>query len=500
MRLQGLLDCLDVVRFAGSGNTGLTISGIASDSRRITDSSLFIAVQGFETDGHGYIDQAVRNGARVVVCEKVPENLNEKVVYVAVPDSRTAMARIAKRFYRDIADSLDIIGVTGTNGKTTTARLMAKVLNDCGICTGYIGTGHAMAGGETIPLDKTTPEAEELHRLFAMMAERGCTAVVMEVSSHALALQRTDGIGFKGAVFTNLTQDHLDFHRTMDDYARAKQKLFGSIRPGGFAVVNADDPWAEFMAANRGDASLFCCSVGEKAFNCAGGALLQAVVVSADMEKSVVQIDNGRNRITASFRLPGRYNVMNMLEVFAAATAMGVEPDMAVRSLEEAEPVDGRMEIVSTEGDGCSVVVDYAHTPDALEKVLGTLRELAKPESRLAVVFGCGGNRDREKRPKMGAAASNGADTIIITSDNPRNEEPDTILDDIVKGISVPLFMRIADRAEAIRSGVNLMKEGDILLVAGKGHETCQETAGRRRHFSDREAAQAALRQRKLSY
>ncbi len=497
IRLHGLLDCLDVPGLAGSGNTGLSIRGIASDSRKVADGFLFIAVQGFETDGHRYIDEAVRNGAGVVVCEKVPDNLHEEVVYVAVPDSRAAMARIAKRFYRDIADTLDIIGVTGTNGKTTTARLMAAVMNDCGICTGYIGTGLAMAGGETIPLDRTTPEAEDLHRLFAMMAERGCTAVVMEVSSHALVLQRTHGIGFRGAVFTNLTQDHLDFHRTMEDYARAKRMLFGSIRPGGFAVVNADDPWAETMADNRGDAALLCCSVGQSVFNCTGGVVLQADVVSADMEKSVVHIGSGENRITAAFRLPGLYNVMNMLEVFAASTAMGLQPGMVVRSLEQAGPVEGRMEIVSGEGDGCSVVVDYAHTPDALEKVLGTLRELAKPGSRLAVVFGCGGNRDRKKRPKMGKAASNGADSIIITSDNPRDEEPGTILDDITKGISASLFMRIADRAEAIRCGVNLMKDGDILLVAGKGHEAYQETAGHRRHFSDREIAQSVLRQRK---
>ncbi len=491
--LGTLLERLDALSLDVGCRPEMRIESITSDSREVVKGALFIAVKGYMTDGHSFIGDAVARGAAVVVCEELSGSSDDGVLYIVVPDSRRAMAQIAKAFYNDVSDRLRIIGVTGTNGKTTTARLMTTMMNDCGIKTGYIGTGLALAGEETIPLERTTPEAEELHRLFFMMAERGCKAVVMEVSSHALVLQRTYGIVFTGAVFTNLTQDHLDFHHTMEEYAAAKCMLFGAVAPGGYVVVNADDPWAELMERNRGSARLYCCTVGNRKFACNEGKEIRAVVIEADLQRTQVEVEVDGRSYNGIFKLPGLYNVMNMLEVFASGVAMGLQPEQVIRRLSSVSPVEGRMEMVrDATGDFCAVV-DYAHTPDALEKVIEALNDLKPEEAELIVVFGCGGNRDRKKRPKMGEIASGGAGRIVITSDNPRDEDPASIMDHIAEGISSASYMRFSDRAEAIRCGVNLMKKGDILLVAGKGHETYQESAGSRKYFSDRETVKGAL-------
>ncbi len=491
-----LLERMDVVSVESRCVSEMFVERITSDSREVQKGALFIAVRGYETDGHRFIGDVVGKGAAVIVCEELPAAMHKEVCYVVVKDSRSAMAQIAKRFYHDISDRLKIVGVTGTNGKTTTARTMAAMMNDCGTRTGYIGTGMALAGEETVPLGKTTPEAEELHRLFSMMAERGCEAVVMEVSSHALALHRTKGINFAGAVFTNLTQDHLDFHHTMEEYAKAKQRLFGSVEPDGFVVLNADDQWAEFMAANRGKARLYCCSVGKALLECKEGKEIRARMVSAGLQQTRVEIEAEGGIHECFFRLPGSFNVMNLLEVFASGVAMGLPPYEVIRSLSTASPVKGRMEMIGGALPDYCAVVDYAHTPDALEKVIGTLNDLKPAGTELIVIFGCGGNRDTLKRSKMGRIVSQGADRIIITSDNPRDEAPDEIMDDIVEGIVAESFLRFRDRAEAIRCGVNLLKKGDILLVAGKGHETYQEAAGVRRHFSDQETIKKAIDER----
>ena len=491
--LGTLLERMDVETVKGGCRPEMPVERITSDSRKVAADSLFVAVRGYVTDGHGFIGDAVARGAKVVVCEELPESPGGDCLFIVVPDSRKAMAQVAKAFYRDTSDRLQIIGVTGTNGKTTTARLMAAMMSGCGIRTGYIGTGLALAGEETIPLERTTPEAEELHRLFYMMAEQGCKAVVIEVSSHALVLLRTYGIVFTGAVFTNLTQDHLDFHHTMEQYAAAKRMLFGAVAPKGYVVVNADDPWAEFMAGNRGGARLYCCTAGDKRFACREGEEVRATVIEADMQQTRVEMNVEGQSCEGVFRLPGLYNVMNLLEVFASGVAMGLEPANVIHRLSRLSPVEGRMEIIrDAAGDFCAVV-DYAHTPDALEKVIGALNNLKPEGAVLIVVFGCGGNRDKKKRSKMGEIAAKEADRVIITSDNPRDENPESILGHIAEGIVSASYMRFGDRAEAIRSGVNLLKKGDILLVAGKGHETYQEAAGSRRYFSDRETARKAL-------
>jgi len=491
--LKRLLERLDVSAVVGGIQSEMRIGNITSDSRKASKDTLFVAVRGFVTDGHEFIGDAVSLGSKAVVCEELPETPAERVLFILVPDARRAMAQIAKAFYGDISDRLSIIGVTGTNGKTTTARLMAGMMNDCGIRTGYIGTGLALAGDEKILLERTTPEAEELHRLFSIMAERGCRAVVMEVSSHALVLQRTFGIVFSGAVYTNLTQDHLDFHHTMESYASAKRLLFGAVSPEGFVVVNADDPRAGFMAENRGKSRLYCCTVGDSHYACSDGKAFSATLLEAGLQAARVAIDADGRGYEVLFRLTGLFNVMNLLEVFASGVALGLEPEAVLRSLSTSSPVEGRMEIVRDAAGDFFAVVDYAHTPDALEKVIGTLNELKPEDGELIVVFGCGGNRDHEKRSVMGRIASRGADRLIITSDNPRDENPESILDDIAEGIVSPGYMRFCDRAEAIHCGVNLLKEGDILLVAGKGHETCQEKAGASSFFSDRETTEEVI-------
>lgn len=489
-----LLERLDILSIAGSVRQAQEIGSLVCDSREVVPGCLFIAVKGFVTDGHRFIDRAVEGGASVVICEELPGATGEDCLYVVVGDSRKARALAAAAFYGDPAERLNIIGVTGTNGKTTTARLMAAMFNDCGIRAGYIGTGLATVGEETVPLERTTPEAEELHRLFMLMAERGCRAVVMEVSSHALVLERTFGIRFTGAVFTNLTPEHLDFHRDMDRYAEAKQLLFRSLDPEGFAVLNADDPRAVFMAEAFCGKRLIRCSLdsGLSAPD-SGRETVGAVVTGADMTGTRLSLHAGGRSYEAHFGLPGRYNVMNLLEVFASGIAMGIAAERVLEALGNVRPVDGRMEVVGKGAKGGCTVVDYAHTPDALEKVLETLDELKPQGASLIVVFGCGGNRDREKRPEMGRIAAARAKRVIVTSDNPRNEDPERIMDEIAAGIRSAGYLRFSDRAEAIRCGVNLMRPEDVLLVAGKGHEKYQEKCGTRTYFSDQETVRAAM-------
>ena len=496
-----LLERLEVAASRGRIDPGLKIGKISSDSRQVTEGTLFIAVRGYVTDGHRYIGDAVANGAVAVVCETLPDSAGENGAYIVVPDSRKAMAHIAKAFYGDPSDKLQVIGVTGTNGKTTTARLIAAMLNSCGIRAGYIGTGLALAGDEAIPLERTTPEAEELHRLFLLMAERGCRAVVMEVSSHALVLQRTSGIAFAGAVFTNLSQDHLDFHHTMEKYAVAKKQLFGNLAAGGFMVVNADDPYGKFMAENLKDATLYCCTMRSGKPDCPGDAFeeVRSTVLESSMKGTQVKLEIEGEVLEVFFGIPGRHNVMNLMEAFVSVVAMGITPQRVIMSLCSMPQVEGRMEVISNDGGDLFAVVDYAHTPDALDKVIDTLNALKTEGARLVVVFGCGGNRDRTKRPVMGEIVSGGADCVVVTSDNPRDEDPETIIDHIAEGISSQNYMRFVDRAEAVRSGVNLLKKGDILLVAGKGHEKYQELKGKRRYFCDQETVREALYARETS-
>ena len=479
-----------VTSLALAGNTLVdgVIGMVTCDSREVLPGSLFVAIKGYCDDGSRFINSAIERGAAAVICEEFPSILISSCLYIKVSDARKALAEAARIFYGNASDRLLIIGVTGTNGKTTTAKLITAMLNACSIPAGYIGTNLCRIGDIAIALDRTTPEAHGLHALFSKMVNAGCRAVVMEVSSHALVLQRVFGLRFHAALFTNLTQEHLDFHHSMQEYASAKQQLFDQLSPEGFAVFNSDDSYAAQMADRVARDKIYCCTLQHEAppfFS--SGRIFEATVLESTLASSSVDLHFPDAQMTMQVGLPGRFNVMNVLEAAAIGTGMGLAPEAICRSLSAVSAVEGRMERVGESCEGWCAFVDYAHTPDALFKALETLSALKPEGSRLVVVFGCGGNRDRIKRPEMGRIASEMADEVIITSDNPRNEEPEWILDEIERGITGDHYMRISDRAEAIKRAVQMLKKGDVLLVAGKGHEKYQEIAGRKHFFSDQE-------------
>lgn len=501
LHLDMLLDAVSSLAIAGEPDASVAVRNITIDSREVQPGSLFVAVRGYCTDGHRFISGAVERGAVVVICEEFPPVLASSCLYIQVADARKALAGAARIFYGNAADHLKIIGVTGTNGKTTTARLITAMLNANGIAAGYIGTNLCLIGDSSVPLDRTTPEAHELHALFSLMVEAGCRVVVMEVSSHALVLQRVYGIRFHAALFTNLTMEHLDFHTTMDEYASAKQQLFDQLAPDGFAVFNSDDSFAAQMASRVSPDKLYCCSLQ-------GGSPplaqcrhhFKADILEGTLASSVVALHFPERVLTMQVGLPGSFNVMNVLEAAALGIGMALSPEEICHSLSAIPTVEGRMERVGDGSLGYSVFVDYAHTPDALFKVLETLRHLKPASSRLLLLFGCGGNRDRSKRPEMGRIASEVADVVILTSDNPRDEDPEVILDEIARGMRGGDYMRTSDRAEAIAQAVAMLREGDVLLVAGKGHERYQEIAGKKYPFSDQEHLITTMRKKGANY
>ena len=488
VQLEELLKGVAFLALAGESCLRGVIRLVTSDSREILPGSLFVAIKGYCDDGSRFISSAIERGALAVICEEFPTDIAASCCYIKVYDARKALAEAARIFYGNASDQLLVIGVTGTNGKTTTAKLITAMLNACGIPSGYIGTNLCRIGELDISLDRTTPEAHGLHALFRQMVNAGCRAAVMEVSSHALVLQRVFGIRFHAALFTNLTQEHLDFHLSMEEYAAAKQQLFDQLSPEGFAVFNSDDPLAAQMAERVAYYKRYCCTLQQGAlptFACS--RIFEAEVLESTLASSTVALHFPDTVMKMTVGLPGRFNVMNVLEAAAVGNGMGLAPAEICSSLSAVSMVEGRMERVGESRQGWCAFVDYAHTPDALFKVLEVLRQLKPEGSRLVVVFGCGGNRDRSKRSEMGRIASEMADEVIITSDNPRNEEPGEILDEIEQGIIGDHFIRITDRAEAIRRAVLMLNKGDVLLVAGKGHEKYQEIAGRKHYFSDKE-------------
>ncbi len=486
--LEELLAGITALSRRGAAAPGQRVSVVTSDSREVIPGAIFVAVRGYCTDGHRFIGAAIKSGAVAVLCEELPPDEGDREVYIKVADSRKALAEAARLFYGCASDRLMIIGVTGTNGKTTTARLITAMLNACGISAGYIGTNLCLIGDRQIPLDRTTPEAHGLHALFRQMVDAGCMAAVMEVSSHALMLGRVDGVRFHVALFTNLSMEHLDFHRTMQEYASAKQRLFDQLAPDGFAVFNADDPRTAEMARRVAPERRFCCTMHSSLpleLECR--RQFRAEIITQSLASSRIELHFPDVQMTMDVGLPGEYNVMNVLEAAATGFGMGLPPEAICRSLSALSAVDGRMERVGRLELGMHAFVDYAHTPDALFKALTTLRALKPEGGRLVVVFGCGGNRDRAKRPEMGRIASELADEVIITSDNPRDEDPLAILDEIASGMPEGSYRRVPDRAEAIRQAVGLLREGDVLLVAGKGHEKYQEISGQKEYFSDQD-------------
>jgi UDP-N-acetylmuramoyl-L-alanyl-D-glutamate--2,6-diaminopimelate ligase len=461
----------------GDGAPEVEISALAYRSSSVTPGTLFFCVRGFTSDGHDFAPDAVERGAVALVCER-PLGLG--VPEVIVPDARTAMPEVAARFFGEPAKELRVVGVTGTNGKTTTAFLVRALLEAAGLQTGLLGTVKSVVGGREEPVERTTPEAIDLQATFRRMLDAGDHACAMEVSSHALELGRAEGIHFACRIFTNLTQDHLDFHETMERYYLAKRGLFET--GGSPSVVNLDDEYGRRLAGEIESPVTYAID---------RDADYRARDVRFDPAGSSFTCETPDGPLAIETRLPGLFNVQNSLAATAAARSLGVEPEAIRRGLAEADRVPGRFEPVD-EGQAFTVLVDYAHTPEALENVLRAARELTS--GRLHVVFGAGGDRDRAKRPLMGAAASELADRVIVTSDNPRSEDPDAIVDEVLTGASGHAEREV-DRRRAIARAVEAAEAGDVVVIAGKGHEQGQEfEGGRKEPFDDVTVAREALR------
>jgi UDP-N-acetylmuramoyl-L-alanyl-D-glutamate--2,6-diaminopimelate ligase len=455
----------------------LEITGLAYDTRSVEPGTLFFCVPGFTRDGHEFAPEALALGAVALVVERP---LGLSVPEIVVPSVRAAMAPTAAAFYGDPTNSLQTVGVTGTNGKTTTAFLVGALLEAAGRQTGLLGTVKSVVGGAERSVERTTPEAIDLQRTFREMLDAGDVACSMEVSSHALELHRADAIHFAAAIFTNLTQDHLDFHGTMEDYFLAKRRLFADARPRS-AVVNVDDPYGARLAAEL---------PGVVTYAVDREATYRATDLHTEKSGSRFTVHGPDGAVGLSSPLPGRFNVYNVLGALAAVRALGVPLDVAAGAIENAGHVPGRFEPVEA-GQEFAVLVDYAHTPDSLENVLRAARGLT--DGRLHGVFGCGGDRDRGKRPMMGEIAKRLADRVIVTSDNPRSEDPEAIIDEILAG-SGPDVDHDADRRSAIAAAIAAAAPGDVVVIAGKGHEQGQEfEGGRKIPFDDVTVAREAL-------
>jgi UDP-N-acetylmuramoyl-L-alanyl-D-glutamate--2,6-diaminopimelate ligase len=494
MKLSDILKDVESLQVEGSLDRDIT--GIVYDSRRVMPGNLFVAVRGAHTDGHRFVDMAIDRGAAAILLEE-DAGISPRATRIRVQDARRTMALAADRFYSHPSQQLKVVGITGTNGKTTTAFMTKAIMEAADIATGLLGTVQYEVGERIIPAVRTTPESVEIQSLFSQMVRWECGGVAMEVSSHALDQHRVAGVDFDVAVFTNLTQDHLDYHGTMENYFEAKAKLFaglGRLRKPGRAVVNADDEYGRRLIARWG---------GENAvltYGVLSDALLRAedVRMSANGTHFVVRTPRGSRPITLP--LIGRYNVHNALAAIGAGLALDIELSTIQYALANLPPVRGRLEAVPTQ-ENFHVFVDYAHTEDALRHALQAVAELTK--GRLIVVFGCGGDRDKGKRGPMGAVAAELADFTILTSDNPRTEDPREILRQVEAGFPAAKANRclvLEDRREAIERALDAAKPGDTVLVAGKGHETYQEFANTTVPFSDRQVIEECLAQWKLRW
>ena len=485
MELRELLAGADVTEIRGDPR--VEIAGLAYDSRRVERGTLFFAYPGQTVDGHAYAQAAVDAGAAAIALERELE-LDPPVTQALVRDARAAMAHAGVRFYGDPTAELAVVGITGTNGKTTSAFLVRHILEAQGTGTGLLGTVKRVVGGVEEAVERTTPEAIDLQATFRRMADAGDRACAMEVSSHATALNRVDGIRFAVAAFTNLTQDHLDFHADMEDYFQAKRRLFIAAHPHR-AVVNLDDPYGERLAAELDEPLTFSAAGDPR-------ATLRALDVSFDTAGSRFRLAGPGGEVDVTTPLPGAFNVENALCAIGCCVALGLALADAAAALADAERVPGRFEPVD-EGQPFAVLVDYAHTPDSLENVIAAARRIT--EGRVITVFGCGGDRDRDKRPLMGAIAARGSDLAIVTSDNPRSEDPGGIIDEIVEGIreaAADAQVEVEpDRRAAIAAALAAARPGDTVVVAGKGHEQGQEfEGGRKIPFDDRDVAREELR------
>ena len=483
MKLKDILTNCNLLEIVGEKD--VDVADITFDSRKVSQGTLFFAVKGTQVDGHDYIDGAIEKGASVVVCEKMPRKKADKVTYVKVDNSAYVLGVGASNFYGNPSEKLKLVGVTGTNGKTTIATLLYRLFTGAGYNCGLLSTIENIVNRDVVPSTHTTPDPIELNTLLQEMVDKGCEYAFMEVSSHSVAQDRIAGLHFAGGIFTNLTHDHLDYHKTMANYRNAKKKFFDDLPQNAFALTNLDDKNGAYMLQNTQARKL--------SYALKHDADFKGVVMESHFDGMMLKV-NGTEMFT---QLVGGFNASNILAIYGAATALGFNKDELLVEISKLRGANGRFDMVHSE-KGIVGIVDYAHTPDALENVLKTINEVRCHKETLITVVGCGGNRDTTKRPEMAAVAVKLSDRVILTSDNPRNEDPDEIIRQMKAGVSEAdqgKVLSITNRREAIRTAVALAKRGDIILLAGKGHENYQEIKGVKNHFDDKEVLSEAFKE-----
>jgi UDP-N-acetylmuramoyl-L-alanyl-D-glutamate--2,6-diaminopimelate ligase len=479
--LQELLKNIPCLSILGTQN--VEVNTIEFDSRRVAVGSLFVAQKGTQTDGHQFISKVIEMGAVAILCEDLPADLVEGITYIHVADSARAMGYMAANFYENPSSKLKLVGVTGTNGKTSTVTLLFKLFRQLGYRVGLLSTVQNQIDDDVIPSTHTTPDSVKINELLAEMVRRGCTHCFMEVSSHAVAQERIAGLVFSGGIFTNITHDHLDFHKTFDNYIKAKKGFFDQLPKHAFALVNIDDRRGGVMVQNT--------AARKETYSLQTIATFKGKLLADSLFGLQMEMDGKE----VWFKLIGKFNAYNLLGVYGAALLLGEDDEQVLTALSAITPPPGRFEQVVS-ADAVVGIVDYAHTPDALQNVLETINELREGDQQVITVVGCGGNRDATKRPEMARIAGELSTKVILTSDNPRNEDPTTILEQMEAGISPVDYKKmkvIEDRRAAIRYAVSLAQPHDIILVAGKGHETYQEIKGIKHHFDDREELREAF-------
>lgn len=472
-----------------TGSTEKEITGVNIDSRRIETGHLFVAMKGTQTDGHAYIGKAITQGAAAILCEDMPESTVDGVTYIQVKSTEDVVGEVATTFYGDPSRHLKLVGVTGTNGKTTIATLLYNMFRKLGYKCGLLSTVCNYIEDEQIPADHTTPDPIALNQLLSRMVQAGCQYAFMECSSHAIAQKRIGGLKFAGGIFTNLTRDHLDYHKTFENYRDAKKAFFDGLPKGAFAITNADDKNGMVMVQNT--------KATVKTYSTRSMADFRAKILECHFGGMYLEID-GRE---VGVQFIGKFNVSNLLAVYGAAIMLGEKPDNVLLVMSTLKSVSGRLDPVHSP-EGYTAIVDYAHTPDALENVLKAIHEVLNGKGQVITVCGAGGNRDKGKRPLMAQEAVKQSDKVIITSDNPRFEEPQAIIDDMLAGLTAQQMKKvisIVDRKEAIRTACMMAHKGDVILVAGKGHENYQEVCGVKHHFDDKEVLKEVFESQKTN-
>jgi UDP-N-acetylmuramoyl-L-alanyl-D-glutamate--2,6-diaminopimelate ligase len=473
VKLTDILKSIEVLQVQGS--TGKYLSGITFDSRKVMPGVLFVAVKGTQSDGHDYIEQAIGAGAVGVVCEHWPAQFSPQVTYIQVVNSANALSILASAFYDHPSGKFTLIGITGTNGKTTTVTLLHRLFTSLGYKSGCFTTIRNYIGDKTIEATHTTPDPVQLNRIMKDMADAGCEYVFMEVSSHALVQERVAGLHFTGGIFSNITHDHLDYHKTFEEYIKAKKLFFDNLPPEGFSLINADDRNGRIMVQNTKSRVSY--------FGIRSMADFKGRILESQVSGMLLSIDNTE----LWTRFIGEFNASNLMAVYACARLLGQDKDEVLRAISNLETVEGRFQYLRS-SKGITAIIDYAHTPDALVNVLKTIDQIRQGKEQVITVIGAGGNRDKTKRPAMARAAASMSEKLILTADNPRNEDPLDIISDMKAGLDGPLLDKTIiqpDRREAIKTAYLLARPGDIILIAGKGHETYQEIQGVKHHFSD---------------